>query len=55
MLLIDKVNVVPGVNKVPRHEDAWASGVVAPCILNLGTSGDKRSASFPGKEPPVPI
>jgi hypothetical protein len=41
--------VVPVLNKVPRHEDVRGSGGIAPRNLNLGTTGDEWSASRPGR------
>jgi hypothetical protein len=45
---------------LPRHEDVWGKGSIAPRIPNFGTRSDEWSATIPSRfipreEPPVPI
>jgi len=47
-------------NEVPRHEDVWVNGGMAPCIIHLGARWRWLSASHLdrftlGKQPRVPI
>jgi hypothetical protein len=53
-----KGKVVPALNEVPRHEDVWRSGGIAPQI-NLSTrwewSASRPSRFAPWKEPPVSV
>jgi len=44
-LSVGKGKDVPGLDKVPRHEDVCGSGGIAPRILNLGTRW-RRVVSF---------
>jgi hypothetical protein len=51
----DRIKVASVLNQVPRHEDVWGSGGIAPHIPNLGTrlrwliSFTPRSLHPPGK------
>jgi len=43
----------PALDKIPRHEDIWRSGSIAPRILKLGARWRCRWVSRPGSFKPV--
>jgi hypothetical protein len=43
--------VVPLLNQLPRHEDVWGSGGIAPCVINHDIRCE-WSASSPVALPP---
>jgi hypothetical protein len=52
MMMIIKVKLCLCLTKHHTMNTYWGSGVIASRILDLGTNGDERSASHPGRFTP---
>jgi hypothetical protein len=44
-LLLPMITLAPKINSARSHEDAWGSGVTAPCNVHLGTRRSEWSVS----------